>query len=71
MAIAALATEGYEQLLLPVLRDPRPGVRLAAAHALSTSLNSDVRRQLRELVQDPEAAVREAVRAAALSLPPS
>lgn len=71
MAIAALATEGYEQLLLPVLRDPRPGVRLAAAHALSGSLNADVRRQLRELVQDPEAAVREAVRAAALSLPPS
>ena len=63
-AIAALSAEGYEQLLLPVLRDPRAGVRVAAARALSGSSLPDVQKGIRELAQDPELAVREVVRAA-------
>jgi HEAT repeat protein len=64
MAIAALAAEGYEQLLLPVLRDPRSGVRLAAARALASSPLKEVQQQVGELAGDPEFAVREAVREA-------
>jgi HEAT repeat protein len=66
IAIAALASEGYEQLLLPVLRDPRSPVRLAAARALSSSVDTEIRRQLDELVLDPESAVRDAVRGATI-----
>jgi HEAT repeat protein len=63
-AIAALASEGYEQLLLPVLRDPRTAVRLAAALTLAQSKVPDVQKRVSELMEDPEFAVREAVREA-------
>jgi len=62
-ALAALATLGHEQLLLPALRDPRGSVRLAAARALADSAAPDVQERLGELVDDPDAAVRDAVRA--------
>jgi HEAT repeat protein len=61
-AIAVLAAEGHEELLLPVLRDPRSAVRVAAARALSTSTRPGVQECVRELSEDPELSVREAVR---------
>jgi HEAT repeat protein len=64
IAIAALAVEGYEQYLLPVLRDPRSAVRLRAASALASSDVPEVRRRVRELLEDPELAVREVARSA-------
>jgi HEAT repeat protein len=67
IAIATLAVEGYEQHLLPVLRDPRPGLRLRAAQALASSDDLEVQRRVRELLEDPELAVREvAARSAAV-----
>lgn len=65
MAIIALAPQDYEQLLLPVLRDPRSAVRLAAARALASSPRADVQERVAELIDDPEVSVREAVRAVA------
>ncbi|HEY2733046.1 MAG TPA: HEAT repeat domain-containing protein, partial [Polyangiales bacterium] len=64
VAIAALASEGYEQLLLPVLRDPRTSVRLAAARSLAASRAPEVHKRVSELTEDPEFAVREAVKEA-------
>lgn len=61
LAIAALAVEGYEQWLLPVLHDPRASVRLAAARALATSPLPNVHARLRDLREDPELAVRELI----------
>jgi HEAT repeat protein len=63
-AIAALANDRYEQLLLPVLHDPRVSVRLAAARALASSNAPEIQTSVRALAHDPERAVREVVRAA-------
>lgn len=67
VAIAALGTDEYPQLLLPVLRDPRASVRFAAARALASS-RADVEQHLRQLSSDPDLEVRNAVREALLSL---
>jgi HEAT repeat protein len=64
VAIAALASEGYEQLLLPVLRDPRSSVRLAAARTLASSRAPEIQKRVGELTEDPEFAVREGVKEA-------
>jgi HEAT repeat protein len=66
-AITALAVSDYEQLLLPVLRDPRSALRLAAARALAGSKLPEVRERVAELVDDPEMSVRELVRSVARS----
>jgi HEAT repeat protein len=63
-AIGALASEGYEGLLVPVLRDPRAAVRMAAARALASSDRPEIQERIRELRDDPELVVREAVRQA-------
>jgi HEAT repeat protein len=53
-AIGALAQENYEQILLPMLRDPRSVVRSEAARALESSSKPLVKDRLRDLQQDPE-----------------
>jgi HEAT repeat protein len=58
-AIGALAVENYEQILLPVLRDPRSVVRTTAARALASSSKPHVKDRLRDLQQDPEFAAAE------------
>lgn len=60
LAIAALAAEDHEQLLLPMLRDPRANVRLATARALASSEQRETQRRLAALADDPDANVREA-----------
>ena len=65
--IAALAAPGYERHLLPVIGDPRPGMRVAAARALASSGDPEIRQRISHLLEDPEVTVREAVREALLA----
>lgn len=60
VGIAALSVDGYERLLLSLLRDPRASLRLAVARALASSNKPEVQRRLAELAEDPDLAVREA-----------
>jgi HEAT repeat protein len=62
LAIAAVAAENYEQLVLPMLRDPRANVRLAATRALGSSAHAETQRRLTALADDPDANVRELAR---------
>jgi HEAT repeat protein len=54
LAIGALAVENYEHILLPVLRDPRSVVRVAAARALASSSKEHVKDRVQDLEQDPD-----------------
>jgi HEAT repeat protein len=64
LALGALAATGHEELLLPLLRDPRWTIRIAAAKALAPSADPAVRRRIAELASDPEIQVRDAIRIA-------
>jgi HEAT repeat protein len=64
LALGALAVEGHEQWLVPLLRDPRSAIRIAAAAALAPSADPEVRRRIGELGNDPEPRVRDAIKAA-------
>ena len=65
--IAGLAAAGYERHLLPVLADPRANMRVAAARALAVSSDPEIRQRISRLLDDPDVAVREAVREAFLA----
>ena len=65
--IAGLAAAGHERHLLPVLADPRANMRVAAARALAVSSDPEIRQRISRLLDDPDVAVREAVREAFLA----
>ncbi len=61
-ALGAFGARGYEAHVLPALRDPSPEVRVAAVHALASLDDEVVRARLREMLADPDAAVRDVAR---------
>lgn len=62
VAIGALAVDGFQKHVLPVLRDPSPEVRIAAIQALASVDDSTVRARLNEMLSDPDLTVRDAAR---------
>jgi len=68
VGLAALAAPGWSGRVMLALRDPVPSVRATAVLALAQVEDDDVRARLQELLADPDAGVREAVKRAQLRL---
>ncbi len=62
MALGAFATPGFHVHVLPALADPSPEVRSAAAAALTSVDDAEVRARLARLVSDPDSGVRDVAR---------
>jgi HEAT repeat protein len=62
IAIAALAQEGFQDRLVPSLRDPSPDVRIAVIQALAAVNDPATRPHLAEMLSDPDGSVREVAR---------
>lgn len=62
VAMGALASNGFEERLLPSLRDPSPDVRIAVIQALAAVDDAPIRARIAEMLSDPDDSVRQIAR---------